>query len=525
VIIALAALAVGLLGGYLSWGRHLRRVEAQLLAVSEVSRPPTVKALTALLPAAVIDLATRDGVSLVNGQWRHSDVPVSEASLDASRAGVNFDDSSWAVIDPSALDGRSGKREAWLTWYRINAAIPERLGRVDPTGSTVIFEVVADGYAEIWADGRLSTLHDSDGATRRAIVTRDARPGQRFQLAVLTVKPPRLDPTREAVGLRSATLDFLPAQPKAARGVGAVLRLHPALDTIVTPGGQIDKLADSFQAVEGPVWIPAGYLLFSDFRANVIYRWSPDDGVSVFRTKSGYAAVDIGDFPLPGSNGLALDLEGRLTIAEHGRRRIVRLDRHGAVSTVADRYDGRRLNSPNDLIYKSDGALYFTDPPFGLPARHADPGRELPYSGIFRWTPQGLQLLSADLRGPNGLAFSPDERYLYVTDWDEDEARSSVIRLDVQEDGTLGNRRMLFKLRGDGVKVDRNGTVFVAATGGVWVISPDGVHLGTIALPERPSNLAWGGSDRRELYMTAGTGLYRIRLQTQGAGVPVGALP
>jgi gluconolactonase len=262
--------------------------------------------------------------------------------------------------------------------------------------------------------------------------------------------------------------------------------------------------------------MPDGRLLFSDFGANLIYRWTPDDGVTVFRTKSGHAGVDVGRWILPGSNGLAVDPDGRLSVAEHGRRRVVRLERDGSVTVLADTYDGRRLNSPNDLVYKSDGTLYFTDPTFGLPQGDGDPRRELAYSGVFRWSRGRLALLTAELQGPNGLAFSPDERHLYVADW----SGRTVVRYEVEADGTLGSSRAFLPLAVDGIKVDQRGNVYVAGQGGVWIVSPEGARLGRLELPEPPSNLAWGDDDRRGLYVTARTGIYRIRAAIAGATFP-----
>jgi len=229
--------------------------------------------------------------------------------------------------------------------------------------------------------------------------------------------------------------------------------------------------------------------------------------------------MDIADYGQPGSNGLAIDREGRLTILEHGNRRVTRLERNGTLTILADRYDGKRLNSPNDLVYKSDGALYFTDPPFGLPKAFDDPRKELPYSGVFRLADGQLTLVARDLTGPNGIAFSPDERYLYVTNWDT--ARKVVMRYELAADGSLVNGRVFFDMTGapgdealDGLKVDRAGNLFVSGPGGVWVLSADGRHLGTIRAPELPANMAWGDADGRTLYFTARTGIYRMRVTT-----------
>jgi gluconolactonase len=251
----------------------------------------------------------------------------------------------------------------------------------------------------------------------------------------------------------------------------------------------------------------------------------------VFRGESGYQGPDVAEYGQPGSNGLALDpRDGSLTIDEHGNRRVSRLDATGTEVTLADRYRGARLNSPNDLVYRSDGTLYFTDPPFGLPKFHDDPRRELPFTGVFALDPQGrLALVSQDLAGPNGLAFSPDEKFLYVTNWDP--AKKVIMRYEVTPDGSLARGRVFFDMGGapgeealDGVKVDSLGNLYVSGPGGVWVISPEGKHIGQIVAPELPANFAWGDSDRKTLYMTARTGLYRIRLQVAGAGAAAGTL-
>ena len=267
------------------------------------------------------------------------------------------------------------------------------------------------------------------------------------------------------------------------------------------------------------------YLLFSDPNNNVIYRFSPDEGVSIYRTHSGYTGTDIGEYGQPGSNGLTLDAEGRLTINEHGNRRVTRLEKNGQLTVLADRYDGKRLNSPNDLVYRSDDALYFTDPPFGLPKFFDDPRKELPYSGVYCLIKGELKLVSKDLSGPNGLAFSPDEKFLYVDNWDD---KSKVIlRYDVQADGALTNKTVFLDATPepgedawDGLKVDLQGNVYASGPGGLWVVSPAGKHLGTIVGPEHPHNLAWGGEDHQTLYLAAQTGLYRIKLKIAGAGRP-----
>jgi gluconolactonase len=220
----------------------------------------------------------------------------------------------------------------------------------------------------------------------------------------------------------------------------------------------------------------------------------------------------------PGSNGLAFSPDGLLTICQHGNRRVLRVNPHGDTTVLADRYDGRRLNSPNDLVYGSDGALYFTDPPFGLPDTFADPAKELGFSGVFAVRDGSVELVTDELRGPNGIALSPDERHLYVGNWDPE--HKVVMRYDLDAGG---GGEVLCDLTGspgedaiDGINVDSQGNLFVCGPGGIWVLSADGEKLGLLELPEAPHNLAWGDADGRSLYVTALTSIYRLRLQ----GVP-----
>ncbi|HEU5305290.1 MAG TPA: SMP-30/gluconolactonase/LRE family protein, partial [Gemmatimonadales bacterium] len=365
-------------------------------------------------------------------------------------------------------------------------------------------------------------------APNRVILTRDSRPGQQIQLAVFGVNGPISNPPVNFIWVRSATLDFYRgAQVEGASEVPArIVRLDPAFDRIVSPGARLEKLAGGFQFTEGPVWHPDAYLLFSDPNANTIYRWAPGGSVSVFRSKSGYSGFDIGDYHQPGSNGLTLDGNGLLTINEHGNRRVTRLERTGKITTLADRYDGKRLNSPNDLAYRSDGTLYFTDPPFGLPKTFDDPKKELPFSGVYMVKDGQVTLLTKELSGPNGIAFSPDEKHLYVDNWDL--TRKVLMRYDVGPDGTIANGRVFHDFTKesepvalDGIKVDQEGNVYVSAPGGVWVLTPEGKALGRIVPPEHDANFTFGDSDGKTLYLTASTGLYRIRVNIPGIRAPV----
>lgn len=511
-------------------------------ALAAVQDPPAGRA------DAVVDLASAAGVDLVHGQWRYSDVRLVEAEgravgadlkpsgaplktydYEPKAGAAGFDDSNWEVIGADSLRARRSTGKVCFNWYRINVTIPARIGGFDPTGSTVAFEVVVDDYAEVWVDGKLPAVLGQPGgavvkgfnAPNRVVLGRDVRPGQKFQIAVFGINGPISASPGNFIWIKSATLDFHRA-PKPMGAPAQVTRLDPALDDIVPRDAFIEKLADGFLFTEGPVWVrDGGYLLFSDPNSNVIYRWSADGGVSIFKTKSGYSGVDIGEYGQPGSNGLTLDRDGRLTINQHGNRRVIRLEKNGEETVLADRFEGRRLNSPNDLVYRSDGAVYFTDPPFGLPRFADDPRKELAFSGIYRAFDGRVSLVARDLSGPNGIAFSPDEKFLYVGNWDEN--RKVVMRYPVRADGTLDAGEVFFDMTAapgedalDGVKVDERGNLYVSGPGGLWILSPAGKHLGTIVAPEHPHNLAWGDEDGKTLYLTAQTGLYRVRLGVAG---------
>ncbi len=277
------------------------------------------------------------------------------------------------------------------------------------------------------------------------------------------------------------------------------------LKSLVEPGDP-ERIAGGFEFTEGPVWHPEGFLIFSDIPANRQYRWHPGDGVSVWREPTG------------NSNGLTLDRQNRVIACEHGGRRVSRAEPGAAPVTLADSYGGRRLNSPNDVVMKSDGTIYFTDPPYGIQPEEC----EQPCNGVYRILPDGtIELLVDDFDRPNGLAFSPDETTLYI----DDSPRRHVRAFDVLPDGRLANSRIIADMdhpqpgSPDGMKIDVEGHLYVTGATGVWVFEPDGACLGVIVTPERPANCAWGDADRQTLYITARTSLYRIR--TRVPGLPV----
>lgn len=316
-----------------------------------------------------------------------------------------------------------------------------------------------------------------------------------------------------------------------AQGANEVVRLDPALDQTISADTKVEKLAGGFGFVEGPVWVRSGgYLLFSDIPANAINKWTPDGKVSVFLKPSGFTGSDPSDVgsqnnngqttvTLLGSNGVTLDRQGRVVFCAHGDRDVVRIEKNGMRTVLADRLEGKRLNSPNDLVFKSDGALYFTDPSAGLRKRDDDPKKELPFNGVYLLKNGKLQVLDKTYATPNGIAFSPDEKYLYVNDT----TRKLIMRYEVQPDDTIANGKVFIDMSEDkapgvpdGMKVDQKGNVYCTGPGGFWIMSPEGKHLGTVKTPELPANMAFGDADAKTLYLTARTGLYRIQLKVAG---------
>ena len=264
-----------------------------------------------------------------------------------------------------------------------------------------------------------------------------------------------------------------------------------------------EEVGAGFQFTEGPVWHPEGYLLFSDIPPAIIYRLNPGQAATPWREESGH------------SNGLTFDRQGRLLACEHGNRRVSRTEADGSVVPVATQYEGKRLNSPNDIVVRSDGSIYFTDPPYGVTPEE----KELAFNGVFRIAQDGeLQLLVDDFDRPNGLAFSPDERTLYI----DDTVRRQLRAFDVSEDGSLSNSRVFAHMESDmeggpdGVKLDVEGNIYCTGPGALWVYEPNGRLVDVLIGPQRPANLAFGGEDRRTLYLTARTGVYTLRTKLRG---------
>lgn len=547
------------------------------MAIPRASATETNASVPLGKPEATIDLASVEGVRAVKSEWRYSDTRIVE--VDFKRAGsdnqptgdavktydyvphaggADFDDTNWETIDATTLSKRRGNGRLSFNWYRLKVTVPERVGEFDPTGSTAVFETSLDDYAEIWVDGELArALGQSGGsviagwnAPNRLIIGRNVKPGQEIQIAIFGINGPLSNPPTNFIWIRYARLAFY----KGAIGPLAVtpsevnvevVRNDPTIDAIVGPNPKVFKLAEGFKFTEGPVWINGGaYLLFSDPNSNTIYKFTPnasEEGkLEVFRTPSGYTGSDIAEYGQPGSNGLTLDPQGRLTINQHGNHRVVRVEQDGSETVLANSYQGKRLNSPNDLVYRSDGTLFFTDPPFGFPKFFQDSRKQLTFSGVYSIHNGKLQLVSKDFTGPNGIALSPDEKYLYVGNWPRalvnqparsgddpvselGEKHKAIMRYEVQPDGTLRQGKLFFDFTDakgedglDGIKVDQAGNLYVSGPAGIWVLSPAGKHLGTILTPRHAHNFAWGDEDGKTLYICARDALYRMRLNVPG---------
>ena len=513
-------------------------------------------------PQAIADLKTTEGAALVNAKWFVQNAHVVEADFKTPGPGTNGDklllyptgdaikthqlhpqigaadfDNAFTAIAATDLEKRQGTGLFSFVWYKVDVTIPATIGKLNTTGTTAVFEIVMDDYSEIWVNGKQMQGFGQSGngvisgynTRNRVILSNNAKAGDKFSIAVLGINGTMGKLPDNYIWVRNAVIDFykdgLPVN-KSWNDIGKIYTIDEKLNSIITPGTKVEKIADGFSFTEGPVWHPDGYLLFSDPNTNTIYRYNPKNhNVTVYMSHSGYTGADIGEYGQPGSNGLVIDKEGRLIIDQHGNRRVIRIEKKGPVTVLADEIDGKRFNSPNDVVLKSDGSVYFTDPPYGLPNFFNDARKELDYSGVFMIKDGKVSVVSKDLGGPNGLAFSPDEKYFYVTNWDIRDIHhtKTLWRYEVNADGTLKNGKILFDWNIteddealDGMKVDKNGNLYVSAPGGLWILSAEGRLLGKIVTPERPANMAWGDEDGKTLYMTAHSSLYKIRLNTGG---------
>ena len=302
-----------------------------------------------------------------------------------------------------------------------------------------------------------------------------------------------------------------------------VEKLDPGLDAVVDTDAKVDKVATGFRFLEGPLWRHTGVLWFSDLVGNVVHQWSPDGKVTDILNPGGYDGHDLPDGGYIGPNGMVEGANNTVILCQHGNRRIVTLSPNLKVTVLVDKYQGKKLNSPNDVVYTADGALYFTDPPFGLPKQDDDPKKELKFNGVFRLAKGKLSVVVQDMPRPNGIAFSPDQKTLYLSNSGPDKSQRywTKCNFDVAA-GKASNCAQFASAASapeesnpDGIKVDSAGNIFAAGPGGVWVFSPDGKHLGTIHLAEAPSNSTFG-DDGKTLYITAVTSIYRVHVKNAG---------
>jgi len=310
----------------------------------------------------------------------------------------------------------------------------------------------------------------------------------------------------------------LSSMPQDSGGVGTIERLDPAFDQLLPKEAKIEKVAGGFTFVEGPLWRSDGTLWFSDVVGNMIRSVTPAGQVKVMIPNSGGGTVARPGL-YAGSNGMTADKDGAALVCQHFNRAIARIDKDLKVTPVIEKFEGQRLNSPNDLVYRKDGVLFFTDPPFGLARGDTDPAKELKFNAVYSYMNGKLTPIVKDLDRPNGIGFSPDQKTMYVSNAGQ---KRYWMKYDVAKDGTVSNAKMLFDVSNekntglpDGLKVDSKGNVWGAGPGGVWVFSPDGKHLGTIKTPEGPANCGWG-DDGKTLYITAVTSVYRIKTAVAG---------
>ncbi len=504
---------------------------------------------------AIVDLRTLEGTGMVKAQWQSLSAEIVPAKFKAPGPSASdklllyptgkeintnnifpkygtadFENATWENVNAADLETRRGNGLQSHVWYKLKITIPEKIGNIPTEGTRIIFEIVADDYSEVFVNGKLNKTFGARNngviggwnARQRVWLTDNAKAGESFDIAILVTNGPIADIPENYVWIRSATLDVYKQKPipESWKNLGQIITIDNDIKTVIDPSEKIEKLADGFSFTEGPVWHPDGYLLFSDPNQNVIYKYDTKLGnIGVYITKSGYTGIDIGEYGQPGSNGLAIDNAGRLVVCQHGNHAILRHEKKGPQTVLTNSYQGKRLNSPNDLVIKSDDVIYFTDPPYGLPQAFNDKRKELNFSGVYRIKNGNTELLSTDLKGPNGIAFSPDEKYLYVSNWDITDIHhtKTLWRYEVKLDGTIQNGKIFFDMNQtddeealDGLKVDLKGNIFASAPGGVWIISAEGKYLGKIVGPERPANMAWG-DDGKTLYLTAHTGLYKIR--------------
>lgn len=510
-------------------------------------------------PIAIVDLKTQAGASQLQVGWLFKTCEIAPAifnepgpdksdslflyptgkkistfKLFPSIQELNDSKIKWTSILPTELEKRKGNGLLSFNWYKTNLTKPSKIGNHSTDSLKIIFEIVADDYSEVYINGNLSLNLGKSGEgvisgwnTRNRIdLTEEFKNKSKIEIAVLVANGPFGNLPQNYCWIRSATVSFY-KDSKVPKEEGSIIYVDNSLEKVIVKNSRPKLEATGFQFAEGPFWHPDGYLLFSDPNANTIFKLNPTNkNVTVYLPNSGYTGLNIGNYHQPGSNGLAIDSEGRLIICQHGNRSVIRLEKKGPVTKLATHYKNMKLNSPNDLVIRKDGTIFFTDPPYGLPDLFNDKGKETPFSGVYAISKGKVKLLTTDFRGPNGIAFSPDEKYLYVSNWDINDIRHTkfIYRYNCDAEGNLSNRITFADMNNidndlglDGLDVDELGNVYSSAPDGIWIINPDGKLIGKIILPEHASNITFGGKDNKTLYITATSSIYSIDLLVSGA--------
>jgi gluconolactonase len=471
-------------------------------------------------PVAVVDLMDADAAESLAVAWRFVDAAIVE--VDSNDPGPDlrptgpavrshdvsprprapgWDDAAWRGIEPPSLSARRGHGHFALGWFRTAITLPARIGDTEVEGTTVVFEIVADDYSEVWVDGRLSASPGDSGggpvsgfnAPNRVVLTRSAEPGHTYDVAVLAMNAPLSVSPPNFLWVRSAVLDvYTPLPPHEP--AGRIERRDPALDAILADGARVERIATGFSGLAGMVWTDHA-LLFCDARANTIHRYDPvEERIGIWRSHSGYAGGDVGRLDEPGARGLAVDERERVIIAERGNRRVVRMERSAAITVLAVRFEDRAFEGPRDVAIDARGALWFTDG-----------------SSVLRVDDAGSVTLASREPGPtNGLALSADGDVLFVA------LAGRVVRRPIARDGSVGASDVALDLGRAAIEalvVDARGNLFVAGASSVTVASAEGRVLGVIALSEPAVGLAWGGDDGRTLFVAGRTSLYRVGLR------------
>jgi gluconolactonase len=526
-----------------------------MLPVSDLAGE-TPDALPSGRPIATIDLMKEDGLRQVRGQWRTSDVAIVPSDFNGTKRGVydysphagakDFDDFNWPVIPKESLEGEAGESKPHegrmsFEWYRLTVTVPERIGDIETTGSTVVFDTTIDDYSEIWVNGELLRWIGEVGAgtisgfnaPNRLVIGRNVKPGQKIQIAVFAINGPISAAPANTVFMRKGTrLDFYCCMsgPVALDPVPDVNSSIEDPDNtglapqVINRDPHLKKLAEGLGPTSSAAWSEKGYLIFNNVDTGVLYRYDPVNArVSIFSPYANASRIGGDTTGATRPKAIAFDPQGALVVAQEGKHNIVRINQDGTESVIADSHQGVPLNGPAALVYRADGILYFTD----LYTNHAsssDPtAPEARHSGVYSLSNGQFRLLADDLPTPVALALSPRGRFLYVLDSET----KVVMRYCTNVDGSVAKGEVFFDLAAlssyspaTAIAVGQRGDVYIAGPGGIAILSPQAKYLGAIVLQNGPRTIAWGDPASRALFLTAADGLYQLRISIPAAPWP-----